>query len=206
MLAIFEQGVSPSPFYAGESDTYISNGSPDYNYGIQTTALAGPYAGIPGVVFYGTRRILIKFDISNDMPPGIIVTDASLVLYCYDAAGNNTLTAYRVTQPWIEGMGNGQAVPGATWNSDGTNPWTGGTYGSPAGAPVSCSASNLYSYVRFSLDPAIVQSWIDDPAGNNGLLIIASNEDTSTTNSITFNTKEANELFKPALNIYYKLR
>jgi hypothetical protein len=178
VLAVFQQWASPSSYYFGESDTYISSGSPDSNYGGGVSAPAGPYSG------FGTRRILIKFDISGDMPPGVIVTGASLELYCtYADTGNgNTLTAYRVTQPWIE--------TGATWNSDGTNPWTGGAYDIPAGTPEFCTKAAENSYVNFTIDPGIVQSWVDDPAGNNGLLIIASSEDTSTYNTVSFYTKE----------------
>lgn len=201
VLAVFRQGASPSIYYTGESDTYISSGSAyiGLNYGAAVSASVGPYAG-----GFGTRRMLIKFDISGQIPPDVVITGASMQLYYALTAGSNTLTAYSVTRPWIEGAGNGQATAGAAWNTDGSNPWTGGAYGGPAGSPVFCSDAGLNSYVRFPLDTAVVQAWADDPAGNNGLIIIASNEDASTTDTITFSTKEYGSDQGPILNIYYE--
>ena len=56
----------------------------------------------------------------------------------------------------------------------------------------------------FRVDPKTAQSWVDDPAGNYGLIIIASNEDTTANDTITFYTKEYGSNYAPALKIYYK--
>ena len=150
VLAVFQPGASPSAYYSGESDTYISSGSAysGLNYGGSYSAPAGPYSG-----GFGTRRILIKFDISGSIPPGAVVTGADLELYCSYAGGSNTLTAYNLARSWMEGAGTGKAVPGATWNSDGTNPWAGGAYGAAAGTPVFCSTADENFFVDFPRRP-----------------------------------------------------
>ena len=208
LLLIFQQGISPTTAYTGSTDTYISSGSPsfnfyDYNYGSSTGATVGT-AGTLGI-----NRMLIKFDLSNYLPPNAIITKASLTLRCHytnfsGTADSNTITAYRATQSWMEGNATGQIAAGATWLTDGINPWTGGSFDIAAGQSVFCSAANLNHYVVFPINPGIIQSWVDDPSQNNGLLLKGDNEDTSIYDSISFYTKE-NIVFAPVLKIYYNI-
>jgi hypothetical protein len=200
VLIIFKQDSQPTLAYMGSIDSYISSGSQNFNYGSSTGAPVGP-AGILGI-----NRMLIKFDLSNDLPSNAVITKASLELYCYfTGSGNsNTITAYRVTQSWLEGSANGIAAAGAAWSTDGVNPWTGGSFDIAAGPPVFCSAADEGTYVVFPVNPGIIQSWVDDPSQNNGLLLKGDNEDTSVYDSIAFYTKE-NVAFAPVLKIYYNI-
>ncbi len=136
----------------------------------------------------GMRRALLYFDVQNELPADITVTDVELeitVLRSQDPA-SRLMTLHPVTQPWGEagstpilGLGRigsgGFAVAGdATWTDaiyDNTSNWTlpGGDYDSAvASASIGTFGPFTFSSVELT---ALVQQWVDGGAVNNGLLL-----------------------------------
>jgi hypothetical protein len=161
-VANFQNGVSPSAAYSGCSDTVIAHGpAPGGNL----------EAGGMRVTGGATNRAtgLFRFDLSP-FPPGTVVTAASLEVNV-EFAGAASFGVYPMRVPWTEA--------GATWTTrDGTVPWS-SSGALQAGVDYEATQLALLSSVPLdtniiALDAvgiALVQSWIDAPASNFGLLL-----------------------------------
>ena len=133
------------------------------------------------------RRALLAFDIAGAIPAGSTVTSVELQIEVSRASdpSGQTVIVHRVTEPWGEGAsdaageeGSGAAAaPGdATWihRSYPNDPWitAGGSF-----VPASSAQRAIYgvgSY-SFSSTPQLVsdvQSWLDDPSGNFGWILV----------------------------------
>lgn len=133
----------------------------------------------------GRAASLIKFDLSS-LPSEAIVESAVLRLYLVGATGITSLNigAYFVTSPWDEST--------VTWN---TNPTT-GAMGINANID---SGINVYKTWYIS---SYVQSWIDAPSSNHGVLLIGPSS--GDYYQRWFESHEHNEMV-PQLEIRYHL-
>lgn len=182
VTAVFRNSAAPSEGYAGCTDATLDSAYPNYN------------TGGCGQLFIGgddtpeIYRSVIKFDITYIVPVNVSVTAAVLTLYFADpsdSAGSNIYTAYALTKAWTGGTGacgvSGTPDVNVSWDySDGSsNSWAGpgGDFNAAAASdPVPESSVAAGGFISFSLDPALVKSWITDPSTNFGVIIKGSQE------------------------------
>jgi hypothetical protein len=97
-------GVPPG--YSPSDDAFIKSSSPTSNFGSLPDIEVRPDSD-------GNRRGLLRFDLSS-IPPGSIITSASLYLYEEDKKPDQVTYIYKVTTDWNENS--------ATWDSPWLNP------------------------------------------------------------------------------------
>jgi hypothetical protein len=186
---VFQNGVSPAADYAGCIDTYVRSTSVDTNYNGSGFLLAGRSGG-------NAYRTFIKFDVSYIIPTNVTVVGAYLDFSDDSESGSNTIRAYALDKDFVEDQ--------ATWNSYSTgNLWTapGGDFSATeASQPIVISATEPF---RITLSASVVQSWINSPAANHGLLFKADNE-TTPENWVRYDCQEDGAT-GPKLTINYTL-
>ena len=155
--------------YAGASDTFINAWMPTTNYG----SGANLYVRQPN-----TKSILIRFDLAG-ISRRATVTSARIgiwVTYVSDSVHDYSpvmLNAYELYRPWTEA--------GATWNeADAGMGWEApGARGRSDRAHLPAVQQTGYrrtgQWMWFDIAP-LVQQWITDPGGNNGLIITANGD------------------------------
>jgi spore coat protein A len=134
------------------------------------------------------RRVLLGFDVAGNVPAGSTINSVTLTLTVSRAGDNQdaTMTLYPANLDWGEGTatcgprGGGQGDPAgagdATWLDAefGSVTWTnpGGDFGgASASATVGSGNGNqgVWSAANMVSD---VQSWLDDPSGNFGWILV----------------------------------
>jgi hypothetical protein len=175
-----------------------------------------------GYIFAGTscsgffRRALMEFDLSS-IPSNALVNSVTLTLNI-NQTGSSTSEVYRIyglTQEFGEGTsvpmsGGGGAgatpvAPDATWTNAmlGTTPWTtqGGDFNSTALSAVSMTSSGNQVFASEPAFVSLVQSWINTPATNFGIILIG--DETASCNARRFGSKELG--IAPVLSVTYSL-
>jgi ferric-dicitrate binding protein FerR (iron transport regulator) len=182
----FQDGVAPTPRYAGTRSTYLSQNEASKNLAAADVLFSdGDYP--EGT--HRDREILLKWDLS-ELPPGVKVRAASLVLHVADGSAH-PYPLYPMLREWAETE--------ATWVQSARNrPWQAG------GAKGAADRSTTIMGVVSSAEPgfvvsaltgegvAILQSWIDDPRTNHGVMIC--NPNTSDAMGIT--SRRASDLLR----------
>ncbi len=183
ITVIFQKRVSPDLFYTGVADTHIYLYQPDQNFGGLGTMRLHPGSG-------GRERLLIKFDISRITPP-VTIVNATLHLYAWYRTQPYHLTAsaYRLRKHWNE--------HDVSWNrATSESFWTAVGCQDPLYDydPTSVATTTLsYTNNWYSWDlTEMAQGWLDDPASNEGVLIVAD----GISNQYQFRTSEI-----PATNL-----
>jgi len=133
------------------------------------------------------RRALLAFDIAGAIPAGSTVTSVELQIEVSRASdpSGQTVIVHRVTEPWGEGAsdaageeGSGAAAaPGdATWihRSYPNDPWitAGGSFVPSASTQRAIYGVGSYSFSSTPQLVSDVQSWLDDPPGNFGWILV----------------------------------
>jgi hypothetical protein len=171
--ATFQQGVNG---YTGTTDVNISNQYAQFTSGNGTTTLNGSQMGVyqvTGTPGY-TMESLIRFA-NLGIPTSAVVSAASITLNFYTWDSGDTIRGYYVQSAW-----NGAAGSSIGWLHRGTGQdWTTpGALGQGTDviAGKSFVISNLTasgSQTRtFTLDPSVVQSWINNPSADQGILLV----------------------------------
>jgi len=170
---IFQDGVSPSPAYAGTNDTILALDFPDLNLGRAENV----------ETFWGEaerRRSLLRWDLAS-LPTNATIQSAVVELYRYDGDAQSAMpiSLYRVTRAWVEGTGAdlypppGYVADGATWNRAGpATAWTtaGGDFDPTALSQITLPASTGNGWVRLDATAAI-RAWVTGSQPNHGLLL-----------------------------------
>jgi len=161
----FQDGVFPTASYAGMRDVRIIQDDPGTNHGLSSRLI------MDGDEPSGTGRnvfTLIKWDISS-IPPGSRVESAYIEVYVTNPTAE-TYEMYRMGRNWSESQ--------ATWEEYRTgNPWEiPGAYGvGDRGSTVRGTiTSGAVGFARIQMNAAgvaLVQAWVNDPAGNTGVII-----------------------------------
>jgi hypothetical protein len=192
--------------YTGCSDATISHRSPNHNAGAEPILEVGRRSD-------DVRRTLVRFNVS-DIPPRTPIRAARLWLFFAGRRGpqsaDQTLAVYNVDRPWSQGRGHTDEVDGAdgrtaeggevTWQATGRDQKEWHAAGCHA-AGVDRDEAPISSTVVAANDPAghwkdwdvtaLVQSWIDAPATNHGLLIAQTKNEQQGTGILRFYSSEA---------------
>lgn len=179
-------------------DTFLYDDSATTNYGTNVTLFVGDTGG-------ARYRTLIKFAGLSDgtIPPGAVISAATLSLYCYGENSGNarTLRVFRLKRAWVEAQ--------ATWNiySTGNNWQTAGGFGAndceqtDIGSRAFSATETTGEYKDFSLTVADIQAIVNGTWTNNGFLIKA---DTESNDRYSFYSSD-NAANKPKLTITYSI-
>jgi len=158
--------------------------------------LADNSSGACDSIFSGTtdqgvgtaRRALMRFDLSS-IPPGSVINSVTLGMSVTRGSNHvdSTFTLHPLNAPWTEGVegcgvrGGGQGEPstgGVTWN---TMP----TFGAASGSTLINNTSPAWSSATMASD---LQGWLDNPATNNGWILIG--DETVKTTTRRFDSRE----------------
>lgn len=169
--------------YLGTEDTHVDsalNGNQNNNYGSAINFYVGhPY----GSVAANQTRGLVKWDISAmDILGDVQVTRATIQLYqtsigyALPASGINVHAVLPANKDWTE--------MSATWNNlnkDIPTPWAGSAGLLTAGVDydstvlANLAITSASGWHTFDIPIALVQSWIDNPENNAGLILMLAN-------------------------------
>ena len=180
----------------------IANGAGDYLF-TGTTAIGT------------TLRGLVHFDLTENIPPGVIITNARLSLYMSRTiAGSTLVSLHQVNAEWGEGASDASGQEGAgalalngdaTWlhtfysNAFWSTP--GGVFSTQASAATSVAGNGYYTWQSPQL-ATDVQAWLDNSALNFGWLIRG--DESSSTTAKRFNTREnPSSATRPMLIVAY---
>lgn len=179
-------------------DTFLYDDSATTNYGTNVTLFVGDTGG-------ARYRTLIKFAGLSDgtIPPGAVISAATLSLYCYgkNSGATRNLRVYRTKRAWVETQ--------ATWNIYSTgNIWaTAGGFGADdceqtdIGLREFVAAETLNEYKNWTLAPSAVQEMYSGVFTDNGFFIKA---DTESNDRYSFYSSD-NAANKPKLTITYSI-
>lgn len=191
----FQRGALPSSAYNGVRDTYLSQNVPATNYGRDVVLK------VSGNEPAGSGKdlsTLLRWDVSA-IPTGSQVVSVTLKFNVI-TPGAQKYEIFRVLGDWSEIE--------ATWNlATSLVPWqTGGANGTlDRGTTVlGTLSSGVTGQVSIKLNSAgiaVVQDWINNPAGNFGLIIY----NASNRKGLTFSSSETPTVSnRPLLEITYR--
>ena len=188
---VFQNGLLPDGVtpYDGQVDNYLDNVRRNLNYGaaglVQISNNQGNYVA---------RGILRFDDIAPYIPAGEVVSSATLELKSFNTPAmvvDTDVQLYAINTGnagWVEGTSNGGPVEDGTsvWESKAVDAafvsptlWVGGPglgnpgdgYGlTPLDTPTALVSQSVTT-LTYSLPASLVQSWIDNPSSNAGLLL-----------------------------------
>jgi LPXTG-site transpeptidase (sortase) family protein len=158
----FQYGVQPSSSYSGMVDTFISQADSFGNYG-QTPQLQVNGQSSPAAT--DANYVLLKWDISQ-IPTGSEVLAATLVFNILTPTVD-TYPIYQVLKPWVFNQANWiNYAGGSAWEAPGAVGATDrGTQVLGSFAPMQTGTYTI------NLNRATVQSWVNNPIMNNGIII-----------------------------------
>jgi PKD repeat protein/murein DD-endopeptidase MepM/ murein hydrolase activator NlpD len=191
----FQDGIAPDPAYAGTRDSYLREASPATNYGGAATLQ------VDGSEPSGSStdmNIVVSWDVS-DIPPAVTVEAASMTLNVTNIS-SGSYSCFELLSPWDEASVTwGDAAAGTPWSGPGAS---GVDRGTDAVCLVSASATGPL-IVDFTTDGlAMVQRWVDDPAGNHGLVIT----DPDNGDGADFHSRDSGTaMARPQLEVTYRV-
>jgi hypothetical protein len=158
------------------------------------------------------RRGVLAFDVAGTIPAGSTITAVSLTMnMSMTPAGALTVELHKLLADWGEGtshapMGEGDGAPAtandATWRHRffDTIFWTtqGGDFSATVSAGQLVGGVGQYTWSSAQMI-ADVQSWLDNPAGNFGWLVLG--DETAIATAKRFDTRESAS--PPMLTIHY---
>jgi hypothetical protein len=149
----FQDGVSPAPTYAGTRDSFLSETNAAHNYGTNPTLqVDGDNPGGTG----RELRMVLRWDVAP-IPPGSRIQSAALVLH-RSARSEPPYTVHAIRRAWNETDVSWQTLSGDRL---------------PPALGFAIPVEEQFVFPLNADGIALVQSWVDAPAGNNGVLLIA---------------------------------
>jgi PKD repeat protein len=192
----FQDGLAPDPGYAGTRDAYIRQATATTAYGLSTSLQVDgdepPGSG-------NDMNILLAWDLGQ-IPPGAVVEAASIRFEVTNVS-TGSYTCYGLLAGWVEAE--------TTWNrASAAAAWTGAGATSASDrdstplCTVSAAALGPLTVPLNAAGIARVQSWVDFPADNHGIVI----SNPATTDGADFHASEsATALARPRLEVTYRV-
>lgn len=189
----FQNGALPSATYFGMEDTYISEADTFGNYG-QAAILT--VNGRSSLASADANYALLQWDISN-IPVGSEILSASLTFNVITPTVD-AYPLYQLLKPWVFNQANWvnyAGGPSQTWEIPGASGIT------DRGTQVLTSyAPNTAGAYVLNLNRSVVQTWVNTPSQNFGLIIA----DSGGSAPSTFDSAEATiATNRPKLTITY---
>ncbi|MDH3281030.1 MAG: DNRLRE domain-containing protein, partial [Gammaproteobacteria bacterium] len=193
LMAQFQDGVFPSSGYVGTRDTYISENSPNSNFGSAGVLVAD--GNDPG----GSQQdlsSLMAWDVSA-VPSDATVQSASITINATNSGGVYRL--FEALRPWMENEATWNAyASGLGWQLPGAE--GAGDRGSVVLGDISTSGTGIHTVDLNPDGVAVVQGWVDGTIPNRGLVLA----DSSSTNGLDFTSREGSTpSSRPMLSIDY---
>lgn len=165
LLLVAFDGFGDSISLPSVADTTISEGN-----AANANAL-GPDLIVGGLLQFTSRcRGLVRFDLSG-IPSSAVITSATVAVTVTKSRAGATEHdhgLHRLLSSWTEA--------GATWDSSGVAPWTGGSFTENPDATLALGDGATYTFESTSGLVATVQLWLTNPAANHGWILISQEE------------------------------
>jgi hypothetical protein len=194
LLAVmsFQDGVLPTPDYAGTRDVSLFGAEEEMNFGDEVTLRADAEQGSTGFPVWS----LLKWDLSG-IPAEATINDVSIVVNVTNTTVSPGFDLFAMRTGWIEDQATWIGPTStSTWEEPGVtdpadfNPTVLGTMTGTATGPLSVLLN--------SAGRAVVAGWLADPTSNHGLLLSNPAND----NSLRFDSREATTVAnRPKLSI-----
>jgi hypothetical protein len=172
------------------ADTQLTENSPAANYGGATSLkVDGDDPGGSGK----DASSLLRWDLSS-VPAGSKVDSASVTVNVTNPS-SQTYQIYDLERPWVESAATWlQYASGSAWQAAGAK-------GSlDRGSQVGSISAPSTGKQTFTLSPALVQRWLDNPASNQGIIIA----NATNTDGIDFSSRQdADASLRPTLSMNY---
>ena len=184
----FQNGAAPTASYAGMTDTYLEADDTDDNNGDKGACEVDGDIG-------DEKWQALRWDVSA-IPPGSMIDEVTVTIEVTSATDAIGYYAYPLHRPWSE--------DDATWDEydDGLDWQSGGASGAAdrESTPVALWAPQSKGTHTVSLNPDLVQAWLDFPSLNDGILLAnPANDD-----GLDFHSSEATTVTKrPKLTVVY---
>lgn len=180
-----QYGVLPYAGFTGVIDTSIDSGTPTSTYNDDSALWVGKSGG--------DWRALFRFDLKCLEANSLRVTRATLTFVTSGTteAGMPPVRAYAAPR---------LVTAYSTWS----NFTTAGEELVPLSAERDIPKTQNW-VTTIALDPAAVQSWIDDPTDNLGIVIAMPDQSTDFRYAVIYSSEEADISRRPYLTVYYSL-
>jgi len=194
----FQDGVSPTSFYRGTSDTMISEDDPNRNFGTDDRL------GIDGDDPPGTRQdrsVLLSWSLT-DIPKFSSITSASITLHfdnrSTDSHSTDRYSLYAMKRDWYEGQATwNRSQISSFWSLPGALSTNDRSYFIGNFVP---SQGQEQTIVLNSTGVSIVQTWVNDPARNYGLILASP---TNTDGADFLSSETSIKTYRPKLTVRY---
>ena len=196
MTRSFQDELAPDTSYGGTRDAYIREASSNTPHGLETSLQ------VDGDEPQGSGTdmdILLAWDIGS-IPAGATVVAAEMELEVTNPS-TGSYSCYALRRDWDESEVTwNQAAASSAWGAPGA------AAGSDRDASVLCTVTaGIAGPLTVPLNAAgiaAVQAWVDDPAGNHGLVIGNPN----TSDGADFHSRESTtKMARPRLNVTYSV-
>src|SRR5262249_24893490 len=202
----YQQGVNG---YTGTTDISITNQNAQFTSGNGLTTFDGSQLGLYQLTGTGAYTVedLVRFT-NLGIPAGATVSGATLTLTVESWTDSPTIRRYYVLAPWSSTPGPDSSQlgwlhrgTGQDWNTpgalgQGTDVIAGNNFVLPGIRAVGEQA------ITITLDPAVVQSWINNPSANLGILLVNESPGVIVRTDASEDTTVA---FRPKLNVNYNV-
>lgn len=161
---VFQDGFSPQEGYRGTKGTWLNDEHPSRSYGADEIIEVEDSDGKPG-----GRPALLSWDVTA-FPAGSRVLSATITLDLSKGSSKRPCRIYEVRRNWSEAEANWtRASVGEAWELPGARG------ARDRGSVVLGSFVPRTGSCTIELNPegvALVQSWVDAPSSNHGLLLV----------------------------------
>ncbi|MCP3140353.1 DNRLRE domain-containing protein [Pyxidicoccus xibeiensis] len=164
----FQRGVSPSPSYAGVSDTWLQESTPSTNAGGDTVLRMD--RDVPAGSGQSANALL-RFDLSA-IPPGATVRSARLTFHVTNRTSGEGYFLYAAGRDWSESQATWtQATSSTAWSAPGAR--GAGDRGSTVLGTFVPSVTGAHTVTLDAAGLAALQGWVSNPASNRGFVLDA---------------------------------
>ncbi|MDP5277011.1 DNRLRE domain-containing protein [Chengkuizengella axinellae] len=191
----FQNGVFPVSAYEGTFDATLSENDPIVNYGAEATLLIdGDDPSRTG----NNKYAVLKWDVS-DIATNKSVVSVNITLDVTDAS-SSSYEIYELKRDWSEEEVTWeQNTSHSNWETFGADGFS--DRGSVVLGTVTANTTGTYSVELNVEGISVVQSWVNDPSLNHGLMIANS----SNTNGLDISSSEAEDpTLRPKLTVIYE--
>lgn len=192
---VFQNGVSPSASYAGTTDALIQESTPTTNAG------EGLSLQVDRDYPTNTRKSVesvLRFDLSS-IPRGSKVSSVRLTVNVTNSTGGGGYNLYALSRAWNESSVTwNAAASGSAWGTPGARATS--DRGSAVLGNINPSANGKATITLTAAGVAAVQSWIDDPTKNFGVVF----DHVDNMDGLAFDASEVSVAGnRPALSVTY---